>query len=74
VGAGDAALAGLLAGLVRGGDPARAVSEPKVLAAAFRVAVACGAAAASTPDTEMFTADLLEETLTRVGEPERVGA
>ena len=70
VGAGDAALAGLLAGLVRGGDPARSAADPKVAAEAFRLAVACGAASASTPDTEMFTPELLAETLKRIGEPD----
>jgi 1-phosphofructokinase len=74
VGAGDAALAGLLAGITRAGDPARAVSDPTIRQTAFRLAVACGAAAASTPDTEMFTAAQLAAVQAALGEPEPVGA
>ena len=71
--AGDAALAGLLAGLARSGDPDRAAADRKTPAEAFRLAVACGVAAASTKDTEMFNAERLAENLAQVGEPTIVG-
>lgn len=73
VGAGDAALAGLLAGLTRAGDPAGAVADQETLLAAFRLAVACGTASASTADTEMFTAELLQAVLGQLGAAQVVG-
>ncbi|NQU43810.1 1-phosphofructokinase family hexose kinase [bacterium] len=79
-GAGDAALAGLLAGLMgwdwpdekgidrnlQSRDLQESARDPKRLAAAFRLAIACGSAAASTPDTEYFTRDILRTYWERV--------
>jgi 1-phosphofructokinase len=77
-GAGDATLAGFLAGLMGSGDlvprkpHAAAVHRTRSTSStspsatperAFRLALACGAAAASTPDTEYFSSPLLRKTL-----------
>jgi fructose-1-phosphate kinase PfkB-like protein len=86
-GAGDAALAGLLAGLTGRRSTASTLStpstvptspraacetwNPRALEKAFRLALACGAASASTPDTEYFDAALLKDMLKRV-EIERI--
>ena len=80
-GAGDAALAGLLAGLTGRRSTASTLSTPstvptspraacetwntRALEKAFRLALACGAASASTPDTEYFDAALLKDMLKR---------
>ena len=90
-GAGDAALAGLLAGLAAPKascssapptpstsstrsiqstsstppKPPNASWNRRCLEKAFRLALACGSASASTPDTEYFDAALLKETLKR---------
>ena len=86
-GAGDAALAGLLAGLTGRRSTASTLStpstvptrpraacetwNPRALEKAFRLALACGAASASTPDTEYFDAALLKDMLKRA-EIERI--
>lgn len=60
VGAGDACLAGMLWGLLQGMElRARDIAlSADTLREAFRTALACGAASASTPDTEYFGLDL----------------
>lgn len=57
VGAGDACLAGMLKGLSTDADSLRE---------AFRLALACGSAAASMPDTEYFTPAILAGMLDKV--------
>ena len=86
-GAGDAALAGLLAGLTGRRSTASTLStpstvptspraacetwNPRALEKALRLALACGSASASTPDTEYFDPGLLKKMLERV-EIERI--
>lgn len=63
VGAGDACLAGLVKTLsaTTGGE-----YTEETLREGFRLAIACGSAAAAMPDTEYFTPDVLARTLKNV--------
>lgn len=62
VGAGDSFLAGMTHGLARGLEPLEA----------FRVAVACGAAATLSPGTDLCYPKDVERLLPNVGQPQRL--